>query len=281
MERILKKSKGAGECTWPQSKSTVPVGEERSSRPPGALFLGLAALAERHDFRWVDGIVVDLQFDDFAALVDQIVDAASCFVLGIVKSVLAGDIPSPVAQQGKSDGDFFCPRGVAEGAIHAYTQYLGVGSFQLLQVLLEVLHLLGSTNGESEDVKGEGDVLLAAEVMQGHRVAMGVHEGKIRRHVPDLNGGIGQDVFLLRLSPQPIGGRWCTQSKYPKQKDRDTFAHASYPPSVFFRVGPRLAQTAGAMIAAMKARAHVGLLVEPWVRAHSRGSGIAGGGTAP
>src|SRR6266550_209197 len=100
MERILKKVKGPRERAWPQSKSTVPVGEERLSRPPGAL-LGLAALAERHDFRWVDSIVVDLQFDDFAALVDQIVDAASCFVLGIVKSVLVGDVPSPVAQQGK------------------------------------------------------------------------------------------------------------------------------------------------------------------------------------
>ena len=39
--------------------------------------LGLAALAERHNLRWVDGIVVDLRFDDFAALVDQVVDATS------------------------------------------------------------------------------------------------------------------------------------------------------------------------------------------------------------
>ena len=123
---------------------------------------------------------------------------------------------SPVAQQGKGDGDFLCPRGVAEGAVHAYTQYLGVRSFQLLQILLEVLHLLGSTTGESEDVKGEGDVLLAAEVMQGHLVAMSVHEGKIRRHVPDLDGGIGQGVLFLCLSPQPVAGWWRTQSEHPE-----------------------------------------------------------------
>jgi len=38
------------------------------SRPPGALFFGLAALVEHHNFPWVDGIVADLQFDDFSAL---------------------------------------------------------------------------------------------------------------------------------------------------------------------------------------------------------------------
>jgi hypothetical protein len=65
-----------------------------------------------------------------------------------------------------------------------------------LQILLEVLHLLGSTTRESEDVKGEGDVLLASEVMQGHRVAMGVHEGKIRRQVPDLDDGSGKASFF-------------------------------------------------------------------------------------
>ncbi len=73
------------------------AGKGARLRPPGALFFGLAAFAERHDFRWVDGIIVDLHFDNFAALVDQVVDAASCFVLGIVETVLAGDIASPVA----------------------------------------------------------------------------------------------------------------------------------------------------------------------------------------
>src|SRR6266852_6660457 len=122
-------------------------------RPPGALFLGLAALAKGDDFRRVDGIAVDLHFDDFAALVNQVVDAASGFVFGIVETVLPSDVTAPVAEEGKSDGDFFCPRGVAEGSVHADTQDLSVCSFQLLQVLLEVLHLLGSTTGEGEDVK--------------------------------------------------------------------------------------------------------------------------------
>ncbi len=48
------------------------------------LFLGFAALAERHDFGWIDGLAVDLHLDDFPALVNQIVDAARGFVFGIV-----------------------------------------------------------------------------------------------------------------------------------------------------------------------------------------------------
>src|SRR6266478_1913591 len=71
-----------------------------SSEPhPWSLFLGFAALAEGDDFRWVDGVAVDLHFDDFAALVDQIVDAAGGFVLGIVKTVLLGDVAAPIAQK--------------------------------------------------------------------------------------------------------------------------------------------------------------------------------------
>jgi hypothetical protein len=33
-------------------------------------------LAEHHNLRWVGGMVVDVHFDDFAALADQVVDAA-------------------------------------------------------------------------------------------------------------------------------------------------------------------------------------------------------------
>src|SRR5260370_21484850 len=57
-------------------------------RPPGALFLALAALAQGHDFRPVDGIAVDLHFDHFASLVDHVVDASSAFQLRILKALL-------------------------------------------------------------------------------------------------------------------------------------------------------------------------------------------------
>src|SRR5229473_3387344 len=219
-------------------------------RPPGALLLGLAALAQGHDFRRVDGVAVDLHFDDFAALVDEIVDAASCFVLGIVKTVLPGDVTAPIAQEGKGDSDFLCPRGVAEGAVHTNTQDLGVCSFQLCQVLLEVLHLLGSTTCEGEDVKGESDVFLAAEVMQGHLVAMGVHQREVRRHVPDLDGGIGHGVFLFRLCRQAVPGAWGHDTDYPQQQDTNGFTHTNGPPQSLPR-GPARSAGGSAIIPAV------------------------------
>src|SRR5713226_5783555 len=84
-------------------------------RPPEALFFGLAALAKGHDFRRVDGIAVDLHFDDFAALVNQVVDAASGFVFCMLETVVRSDVTGPGGEERKSDGVFFCTRGVAEG----------------------------------------------------------------------------------------------------------------------------------------------------------------------
>src|SRR5260370_3918247 len=105
-------------------------------RPPGALFLGLAALAQGHDFRRVDGIAVDLHFDDFAALVDQVVDAASCFVLGIVETVLAGGFARPVTPGGGEDGEFFCPTRGSLVAVPVSTTNMGVSCCLLSCVLL-------------------------------------------------------------------------------------------------------------------------------------------------
>src|SRR5438045_9645323 len=91
-----RKEQGRNECGWPFIGELCNKAKSVRLRPPGASFFGFAALAERHDFRWVDGIVVDLHFNDFAAFVDHVVDAASCFVLGIVETVVADNIPSPV-----------------------------------------------------------------------------------------------------------------------------------------------------------------------------------------
>src|SRR5207249_4617245 len=123
-----RKEQGRNECGWPFIGELCNKAKSVRLRPPGASFFGLVALAECYDFRWVDGIVVDLHFNDFAALVDHVVDAASCFVLGIVETIL---------------------------------------------------------------------------------------EGNIRRHVPDLDGGIGQSLLPLGLTPQPVGGRWRTQCEHP------------------------------------------------------------------
>jgi hypothetical protein len=59
-----------------------------------------------------------------------------------------------------------CPSLIGKRRIHAYTQDLGVGGFQLCEVLLESLHLLGSTTGKREDIERQGDVLFAFELAQ-------------------------------------------------------------------------------------------------------------------
>ena len=102
----------------------------------------------------------------FAFFIDQEVHAAADLALLIVESVFARYVATPITEQREGDIDFFCPCGVAEGAVHAYTQYLGVCSFQFLQVRLEVLHLLGSTTGKGEDIKRQCDVFLSLKVME-------------------------------------------------------------------------------------------------------------------
>jgi len=130
--------------------------------------------AESNDFGGIHRIIIDLHFDDAAAFVDQVIHPPRRFVFWVVEAVLLGDVAAPVAQQRKGDSDFFRPRRIAEGAIHTYTQDLGVGSFQFLQILLEVLHLGRSTTGEGKNIKCQRDILLASEVVQGNGLPAGV-----------------------------------------------------------------------------------------------------------
>jgi hypothetical protein len=50
---------------------------------------------------------------------------------------------------------------IRKRAIHAHTQDLGVGSFQLFEISLEVFHLLRSTTGEGENIERQHYLLLA------------------------------------------------------------------------------------------------------------------------
>ena len=115
---------------------------------------------------WINRVIVGLDFQDFAVFADQDIGALSGFVFVAVKSVLAGNVSTPIAEQGKLDASLFGEGVIGEGAIHAYTQNLGVRSFQLVETLLEVLHLQGSTTGEGEHVEAEDDIFLAAKVGQ-------------------------------------------------------------------------------------------------------------------
>lgn len=126
------------------------------------LLLQLVALAGRDELGGIDSLAVNLLFQNLPVFSDEKVHATCRLVLVAIETVLAGDIASPITQQRKGDTDLVGEGFVGEGTVHAHTQDLGVGCFQLGQVLLEVFELLGSTPGESEDVERQHHVLLAA-----------------------------------------------------------------------------------------------------------------------
>src|SRR5882762_3354160 len=120
------------------------------------------ALTRIYDLLRINGIFVNLLFQNFPVFADQEVDPARGFVLVNVDAVLAGDISTPVTQKREGDADLVGEGFIGEGAVHAHTQNLGVGGFQRLEILLERLHLRSSTTGEGKDVERQNDVAFAA-----------------------------------------------------------------------------------------------------------------------
>jgi hypothetical protein len=123
-----------------------------------AHFLALAGI---NDLLGIDGLFVNLLFQNFPVFTDQEVDATRGFVLVDVDAVLAGDISTPVTQKREGDADLVGKGFIGEGAVHAHTQNLGVGGFQLFQILLEGLHLRGSTTGKGKNVESHDNIALA------------------------------------------------------------------------------------------------------------------------
>src|ERR1035441_8256986 len=128
----------------------------------------LLALAGIYDLLGIDGVPVNLLFQNFSVFADQEVDAARGLIFVDVDAVLAGYFSSPVTQQREGDADLVGEGFVGVGTVHAHTQNLGVGGFQLFEILLEGLHLRSSTTGEGKDVEGQNDVALAAVLAQGN-----------------------------------------------------------------------------------------------------------------
>src|SRR5208282_2002655 len=166
------RSRGDNLGRTPLTEVERSAGETPAGQPPGrrryCSLLQFWALARVHDLGWVDRIFVYLLFENLPIFSDEEIDPAGGFVLVQVDAVLVGGFSAPVTQQREGHSNLVGEGFVGERAIHAHTQDLGVGRFQLLQVLLEVFHLLGSTSGEGEDVKGQHDVLLAAILAQGN-----------------------------------------------------------------------------------------------------------------
>src|ERR1700751_3393982 len=123
------------------------------TRVTSSSLLQLRTFARVDDLFRIDGITVDLLFQDLSVFPNEEIHTTCRFVFVHVNAVLTGYLASPVAQQWEGHSDLVGEGSIREGAIHAHTQDLGVGSFQLCQTLLEVFHLLGSTTGEREHIK--------------------------------------------------------------------------------------------------------------------------------
>src|ERR1700737_1050267 len=124
--------------------------------------LQLWTFASIHNLRRINGGIVLLFLENASIFADQEIHAPRGFVFIRVDAVLVGRFSAPIAQQREGDPNGIGKSFIGEGTIHAHTQDLGVGSFQLFQILLEVFHLLGSTTGKSEDIKREHYLLFSA-----------------------------------------------------------------------------------------------------------------------
>ncbi len=156
---------------------------------PDALVLQLWPLAGIDNFRRIDRILIHLLLQNPAILSDQKIHSPRGLIFIDVDSVLARNVAAPITQQRECDSNLIGERLVGEGAIHAHTQDLGVGRIQPLQILLERLHLLGSTPGKGKDVEGKNHVFLPAVLAQRNIlevVAIKVFQREIGRHVAHL-----------------------------------------------------------------------------------------------
>src|SRR5277367_3110 len=126
----------------------------------------LLSFASIHNFLRINRFFVDLLFQNFPIFTNQEVDAARGFVFVEVDSVLAGNIASPITQQREGNSNLVGKSFIGKGAVHAHTQNLSVGCFQLFQIRLEGLHLCSSTTSKCKNVESYNQVALAAILAQ-------------------------------------------------------------------------------------------------------------------
>src|SRR5208283_2492302 len=136
-----------------------------------------------------------------------------------VNTILVGYFPTPVTEQRKGDPDLVGKGFIGEGAIHTYTQNLGVGGFQLFQILLEGLHLRGSATGEGKNIERHHDVALISILAQRNIFQVfpiEVLQLEIGSHVPDFQVH-GRRRGLVCLSLVVLSSHSRTQQRRHQQ----------------------------------------------------------------
>jgi hypothetical protein len=178
----------------------------------------------------IDGAIALFDELDDALLVDDDVGAQSPLVAFVVFRRVVGfkdavgleHLAVHVAEEGEGDANLLGEGGVGSGAIHADAEDFRVRGVNLTggDSSLDRLKLLRSTTGESQDIDGEEDILLAAEVAELHGFPAVAEKSEIRGGVTDLEGHLS-DLRLFALRGH-WGSRECGCRQKPKS---DPFFH--------------------------------------------------------
>ena len=116
----------------------------------------------------------------------------------VVDAVCLRDFSEEITQQREGDADFFGELLIREKAVDADSEYLRIGRFELGNISLICLKLLGSATGECENVESNNDVLFAFEIAELQLLPGGVFQRKVRRGLAYFESGHWRGWLLLR-----------------------------------------------------------------------------------
>jgi hypothetical protein len=109
---------------------------------------------------------VELNLENLSGLVDEECCSPHHFGLRVEYAIAPGSIAAKVAQHWEVGAQLIRPGFIRKKPIHGDTQNLGVGRFQLLQILLKALRFLASSTRKRKDVKRQSHVLLPPEILE-------------------------------------------------------------------------------------------------------------------
>jgi hypothetical protein len=148
------------------------------------------------------GTLVEFDVLDFPFFVDDDGGAprplkiVTLHVIFLQDAIFGEGLAIHIAQERHGDADLFGEGGVGGGTVDADTEDDGVAGFELGLISLIGLKFFRSTTGEGQDVEGENDVFLAAEITQLDGFPLVAEKREIRGNVADLQGCLGNGVLL-------------------------------------------------------------------------------------
>src|SRR5579859_524498 len=114
-----------------------------------------------------------------------------------------------VAEEGELDVDLLGERCVGRGGIHTDAENCRIVRINLTgsESSLDRLKLLRSTASKSENIDGEKDVLLAAEVRKLYGLPFVAEKGEVRSMIPDFECSLGHLLGILGMERGGDGER--------------------------------------------------------------------------